>query len=436
MSVVPPIPTMQNAVQSDTQDARSVPVRQAKIATAGRRLTGKRVGMVVYSAYPADPRPRRAADALLQEGAAVDLICEGDGKAPARETMGALTVTRIPIPHRRGGALAYAYEYSSFILLSAGRFAWRTLRRRYDLIYVHNMPDILVLTGLFPRIFGAKIILDQHDPMPELMRTIFGLDEASLAVRVIQRLEKWSIARADLVITVNIACQRLFAARSCRREKIGVVMNAPDDRIFGYREAGSYDPPAPNKPFTIMYHGSLVERNGLQLAVDALATVRESIPATQLLIYGKKTPYLDQVLAKVSQLGLESQVRYLGPRTLEQLVHEIESCDVGVVPNPRNTFTEINTPTRIFEYLSLGKPVIAPRTAGIEDYFSADSLMFFEPGDSLDLARQIRYAAQHRDEAVSVAERGQKVYAAHRWQQERETLVELVVGLLRPETAR
>ena len=118
------------------------------------------------------------------------------------------------------------------------------------------------------------------------------------------------------------------------------------------------------QPFGIMYHGSLVERNGLELAVDALARIQKTIPAAELRVYGRSTPYLEQVMKKVHSLGLDNNVRYLGPRKLEELVHEIEACDVGIVPNQRNTFTDINTPTRIFEYLALGKPVIAPRTLG------------------------------------------------------------------------
>jgi len=39
------------------------------------RFAGKRVAMVTFSPYPFDPRPRRAVDALVAEGASVDLIC-------------------------------------------------------------------------------------------------------------------------------------------------------------------------------------------------------------------------------------------------------------------------------------------------------------------------------------------------------------------------
>jgi glycosyltransferase involved in cell wall biosynthesis len=414
-----------------TAAALEIPPTLVGVTKSGFRLSGKKAGMVVFSTYPFDPRPRRAVDALTKEGMKVDLICEGEDKSPKRESLDNLEITRIPIKHRRGGALSYAYQYSAFILVSAAILARRSFRSRYDLVYVHNMPDILILSAMLPKLFGAKVILDQHDPMPELMKTIFNLDEESVSVRMIRRLEKWSIARADLVITVNVACKRIFSARSCRAEKIGVVMNSPNEEIFPYRAARSYSVRTPEHGLRMMYHGSLVERNGLELAVDALARLRKVIPTAELRIFGRSTPYLERVMDKVRNLGLESNIRYFGARNLEDLAHEIEDCDLGIIPNQRNTFTDINTPTRIFEYLALGKPVIAPRTPGIQDYFDPDSLLFFESGDSEELAKTIEYAASHRVEITAIAERGQKVYAAHCWQQEKEKLVNMVVGLVK-----
>ena len=115
---------------------------------------------------------------------------------------------------------------------------------------------------------------------------------------------------------------------------------------------------------------------------------------------------------------------------LEDLVGEIEKCDVGIVPNQRNAFTHINTPTRIFEYLSLGKPVIAPRTPGIQDYFERDSLFFFESGNAEELAARLQHVYLHPDDALASARRGQEIFLAHTWAQERQTLLHLVAGLL------
>jgi glycosyltransferase involved in cell wall biosynthesis len=292
------------------------------------------------------------------------------------------------------------------------------------------MPDILVLSAVVPKVLGAKVILDQHDPMPELMTTIFNLDKRSFGVRFIERLERWSIARANLVITVNLACKRIFADRSCRPEKIGIVMNSPDDKIFGAQPSPARPREASAKPFVIMYHGSIVERNGLDLAIDALTRVRQVIPFAQLRIYGRSTPFLEKVMGEVRSKGLTDCVSYLGQKSLEQLVKEIEACDLGIVPNRHSAFAEINTPTRIFEYLAQGRPVIAPRASGITDYFDDGSLVFFDLGSAEDLARKIEFVCSHPAEVVEIVTRGQEVYRDHCWQTERGRLIELVAGLL------
>src|ERR1700745_189881 len=60
------------------------------------RLRGRRAAIVLFSHYPADSRPRRAAEALGAQGANIDLIClrDGDGE-PAHETYGNINVRRV-----------------------------------------------------------------------------------------------------------------------------------------------------------------------------------------------------------------------------------------------------------------------------------------------------------------------------------------------------
>src|SRR5215471_8557579 len=165
-------------------------------------LRGKRVAMVMFSTYPSDPRPRRAVEALLGEGASITLICLRGDVSPQETLPNNLEVVRLPLVHKRGGALEYLFKYSAFIIASSIVLASRAVLRRYDLVYVHNMPDVLVVDGLLPKMLGAKIVLDQHDPMPELMMTIFGMERGSPAVRLLTLLERWSIACADRVVTV------------------------------------------------------------------------------------------------------------------------------------------------------------------------------------------------------------------------------------------
>jgi hypothetical protein len=66
--------------------------------------------------------------------------------------------------------------------------------------------------------------------------------------------------------------------------------------------------------------------------------------------------FLDEVMESVDETRPDPAVEYLGGKDLEGIVEAIQQCDVGVIPNHRNLFTELNTPTRIFECLALGKP--------------------------------------------------------------------------------
>ena len=105
---------------------------------------------------------------------------------PARETYGSINVTRVRLKRQRGGKLGYVGQYAAFVLTSFFYLASRSLTRRYDLVHVHNMPDVLVFGAIVPKLLGAKIILDLHDPMPELMQTIFKLPEDSFSVRRVE----------------------------------------------------------------------------------------------------------------------------------------------------------------------------------------------------------------------------------------------------------
>ncbi len=400
---------------------------------APQHLAGKRAIAVMYSTYPGDPRPRRAAEALAREGVAVEVICLKETEEDLeRESCCGVEVTRIPVKHRRAGKLTYLAQYGSFILISGGILAWRALKRRYHLVHIHNMPDVLVFSALIPKILGAKVILDLHDPMPELMATIFGARENSSSVWLLKKLEKWSVRFADKVITCSEPWKQIFLARSCSPDKITVIMNSPDERIFRHREPSRQNPGIrdSSKPFVIMYHGALVERHGLDLAVLALQRIRKTIPNAELRIYGRKTPFLEQVLDLVHKLDLSAKVSYLGAKNLEQISDAISECDVGIIPNRRSKFTELNTPTRIFEFLSQAKPVIAPKSSGVTEYFGPKELVLFELGSADDLAAKIEYVFRHPEEVAKIFQRGQEACLKYKWSDERIRFVSLADRLL------
>src|SRR5215469_6985830 len=100
--------------------------------------------MIAYTPYETDPRVRRAVEALLERGHHIDIFAAAaDGIRPAADRE-QLRVYRLRMRKQRTALTRYAFEYGGF-------FAWAFIlvsifhvRRRYRIVYVHNMPNFLV----------------------------------------------------------------------------------------------------------------------------------------------------------------------------------------------------------------------------------------------------------------------------------------------------
>ncbi len=413
-----------------THSAKASPVRAsdgvASSSGAAERkhpLPAGRLAVVLYSYYLLDPRPRRETEALAEAGMEADVIClRRDPSEPSFERVGGVNIHRVPLSHQRGSAGGYVLRYGFFFLCAFCRLTLWSLRGNLKLVHVHNMPDFLVFSALVPRLRGAKIILDLHDPMPELFCGIYSAPEKHFVYRLLCRIERWSIAFADKVLTPNISFKELFASRSGAADKMEIIMNSPRPTIF---DADKYESPprSAGRNFTVMYHGLLVERHGLDLAIEALSRLNGEAPGLKLEIYGDRTEYVDRIVRQVEELKIGGSVHFHGYKTQTEIAQAIGGIDLGIIPNRLNDFTNINFPTRIFEYLAMNKPVLVPRTKGVTDYFAEDEMLFFTPGDIDDLARKMAWAYNHPPELLTMMERGREIYRRNSWAaQERRLL--------------
>jgi glycosyltransferase involved in cell wall biosynthesis len=410
--------------------------RLAPVLLAKQPFKSMRAAVILYGDYASDARPRCEAEALAGSGMEVDVVSLGEESGSNfRDKIDGVNLFQIPMRRRRSHKIVYILQYTWFLAASFLLLSTLALRRRYRLVHVHNMPDFLVFSALLPRLRGAKIILDLHDPMPELFRSIYGFSEDHWLPRWLKKMEKWSITFADLVLTPNKAFRDLFVSRGCPPEKIHIVLNSPSQTTFNPETCVSRSQMPRDKSFTLMYHGLLVERHGLDLAVHAMARVVQRVPGIKLHIYGRPTDYMDGVMKLVRELGLQDVVHYMGFKSLREIARALTTIDLGLVPNRLNLFTQINLPTRIFECLAMNKPVLVPRTKGIADYFTDENILFFEPGNIDDLARKIEWAAQNPAPLQHIMERGREVYKKHCWSIEEDRFNGLVQNLLERKIA-
>ena len=100
-----------------------------------------------------------------------------------------------------------------------------------------------------------------------------------------------------------------------------------------------------------------------------------------------------------------------------------------MIPNRSSSFTAINFPTRIFEYLAMQKPVIVPDTQGIQDYFGEDDIIYFKAGEVDSLAKKIAWAYEDSAGLENVLRRGRASYEQNSWDMEENKFLKLVSSL-------
>ncbi len=385
--------------------------------------------MLVYSYYPQDPRVRREAEALAEKGYTVHVICLRGPSEPPFDIIKGVTVYRMPMMKQRKGKLNYIKDYFTFILYGFFKLTILNFKYTYNTVHIHNMPDVLVFCAAIPRLTGSKIVLDLHDPMPEVYMTKYDIPENHFAIKILQFLEKLCIRFSHLVITPNIAFERLFLSRSCEKDKIHIVMNSPQEDVFNVEtQPSSHEILSSNSTFKIMYHGTIVERHGLDTALESLNSIRDIIPSLEFHVYGSGD-FVDSFLKLVRQYNLDDIVHYHGITTLENIAAAIKTINLGLIPNKRSPFTEINMPTRIFEYLCLGKPVIAPRTLGVLDYFKEDDIFYFEPGNAANLADVILSVIKNPENTLERIKNGMNIYNKYSWEIEKTHLTKAVSNM-------
>ena len=391
---------------------------------AGKRT--KRHCMVVHAYYPlGESRVEREAMALIERGYEVDVLCLRDDGERETEVIDGVRIYRMPVKRHRGRGPAFQLlEYLTFFLLVVLKLFSLQGRRGYDSVQCHNLPDFLIFAAFWPKLRGARLIIDLHDLMPEFYAARFGGRMDSWPVRLVKLEERLSCRFADRVITVTDLWRQTLIERGVPAGKITVVMNVPDATYF-HRQPES-KPAAANGEFEIIYHGTLTQRYGVDLIVQALAEIEPGAPEVRLTVLGDGD-HRQELLAMVAELGLEERVSFSdGFVTTSELPELIRRAGAGVVPNRDDIFTGALLPTKLLEYVALGTPIIAARTPAIATYFDDSTIEFFSPGCATDLARHIRRLSRDPARRDELIENTDAFYRQYSWREIARTYADLV----------
>jgi glycosyltransferase involved in cell wall biosynthesis/O-antigen/teichoic acid export membrane protein len=410
---------------------RATMVRNSRPCPDEGALSGhqRRACVVVQSTFPADVRVRREAEALLSDGWLLDVIClQGPGE-PLEETWGQASIHRLPGARRRGTSLmVYFLEYLTFFALAASHVTKLSLRHRYDLVHTHNLPDFLVFTAILPRLLGARLVLDIHDPTPDLFVSKFGENTLHPVVKVTRWIEAASSAFADLVLTPGEPSRQRLVGRNVPPEKIANVLNSADPRLFS-PPCQAHPRATPDSSFTLVYHGSFFERYGLDIAIEAVHRLRDEIPGLRFRIAGGGET-ADDLKRLVAKLGLEDRVTFAGQISVDKIADFVAGSDLGVVPYRQDTFTDLVYPTKTFEYIAMGVPVVMSGLAGVVELFPNIPDLFFRPNDVDDLARHILRLYREPERLGRLNDALRNAYIPYSWEGQRQKYLGLVDQLV------
>lgn len=347
------------------------------------------------------PPTAREVAALVEAGYEVYVIAQRrhfDTVLPAFEQSDGLTIYRLAGGRRKGSRLRYLFEYVFFFVQAFFLLSYLHLRHRFAVIQVNTLPDFLVFVTLIPRLLGARILLMMKEPTPELWETIYH----EKPPRYLFWVERWAMRYAHLVFTVTGQLREIYIQRGAKADKIRVMLNVPEPSHWLNGKVAT--PEIKHDTFTMLCHGTIEDRYGHDVILDAMRLVREEIADIRLRIsgHGSKAPTIE---AMIAGRGLEDVVDFLGWASHQQLIAEIKAADIGIVGLKSSSYSNLIHTNKMFEYILFKKPVILSRLEAVNVIFRDDAVAYYEPGDAADLARVIIYLYRHPEVREVMAQR-------------------------------
>ena len=274
--------------------------------------------------------------------------------------------------------VALAYNIPAFFALSLA-----VARRRPDFIYERY--TLFTVAGLWvARLFRLPFVLEVNAPLSlELQQ------HGRLCFRRLARwVENWLCREATRTVVVSRAMAEIFIGRGVPARRLLVIPNGVDRGTFhpgvdGSRERVRYG--LEGLP-VIGFVGWVRPWHGVEQLVDAVAELSVARPDLRLLVVGDG-PALDDLRRRAAERGVEERVIFTGAVARERVPDLIAAMDVAVQPD----VTDYASPIKLFEYLALGKAVVAPARSNITEVVrDGNSALLFPPRDWKGMASRLK----------------------------------------------
>ena len=352
------------------------------------------IGMILDKPFPADPRVANEASTLVRQGHQVFLYCfDYSGALPQYEVIEGIQVCRYRVAKWMYSISALAYTIPVYHMMLKRSIIEFIQDRNIQALHIH---DITVARVVFQanEHFDLPIILDLHENRPEIMKyyhhvntplgkllirpSVWKKFEGKYMREATKVLLVTELAKAHYVKTSNISPEKIIAVPNTVRKSFYTDYKTHNEIIEKYKSH-----------FTLLYWGHTALRRGVRTVISAMPKLIEEIPNIKFICAGRSPT--DHILERdVVKHGVEKYVDLVGMQDPLLFHSFIIASDLCVCPLHRNIHHDTTYANKIFQYLSMERPIIvSDSTAQAEIARTGQCGLVFEDRNAGDLADQI-----------------------------------------------
>lgn len=253
---------------------------------------------------------------------------------------------------------------------------------------------------------SCELAAFEKDPVKSGIRSLFGKISAVWLYRFI-------MPRMDHVFVQSEQMLEEIAGKGVPAEKMTAVPMGVSRSLLAPDHPARSVPTVPDR---IVYLGSLGSARRLETLIDAFMLVATRISTATLVMVGDGDVPADRTRleAYVRSHGMEAQVVFTGqlpPDEAWRKVGEAAICVSPIYPSP--TLRQ-GSPTKLFEYMALGKPTVANDHPEQSKVLAESGAGLCVPWDAQAFADAISELLSNPERAAEMASRGPGWIAANR----------------------
>lgn len=316
-------------------------------------------------------------------------------RAPAREERHGVRIHRVRATHFNKDRLVLRALNLVTLTLSVTWFALVHFRRSDRLLIVTNPPTLPPFVGLVARWKGMESRLLVHDVYPEVLAATGYLRREGLTYRLIERLTRDAYRLFDGLIVLGRDARDLFVRKLGDDMRIEIIPNWGDvDEVAPIARADNAFAAINGltAPTIIQFSGNIGRTHDVETLLTVADRLRDRVGIRFLFAgFGGKA----ELVQRAADESRTDNIIFL-PRQPRELLGPMLACSTATVIGFIDEMLGISVPSRMYNVMAAGTPVIA-----IADARSELALMVSEhqcgwvlaAGDVDALERLVTYLA-------------------------------------------